>query len=114
MDDILSSNKIKGGITMGLENEHRLPLGLCKQAFMKLEAFIVDICEIREDEDLTPDEVYELTQMAEVGGILGARLLNIVKKECGEEEFLSEEVALDEIDMFPEHEDPDILDEEIE
>ena len=103
---------MKGVINMA--GEHRLPLGLCKQAFMKLESFIADIHEIREDEDLTHDEVYELTQMAEVGGMLGARLLNIIKKECDEEEFLSEDVSLDEIDMFPEKVDPDILDGEIE
>ncbi len=96
------------------ENQHRLPLGLCKQAFMKLESFISDIHEIREDEDLTPEEIYELTRMAEVAGLLGVRLLNIVKKECGEEEFLNEEVGMDEIGLFPEQVDGDILDEVVD
>lgn len=99
-----------------MENNHRLPLGLCKQAFMKLESFVADIHEILEDEDLTQEEKYEFIQMAEVGGLLGARLLNIVKKECNEEDFLNEDVTLDDIDLFPEREtvSPDILDEEIE
>lgn len=103
---------------MGLENEneHRLPLGVCKQAFMKIESFVADIHEILEDEDLTSEERYEFLQMAEVGGLLGARLLNIVKKECDEEEFLNEDVAMDDLGLFPESEmlDPDVLDEEIE
>lgn len=96
-----------------MDNEHRLPLGLCKQALMKLESFVGDIHEIREEDDLTDDEIYELTQMAEVAGILGVRLLNIVKKECNEDDFLSEEVNMDEIGLYPEKVDPDILDEEI-
>lgn len=96
-----------------MENNHRLPLGLCKQAFMKLEAFMADVHEIREDEDLTPDEKYEFGQMLEVAELLGLRLLNIVKKECGEEEFLNEDVGLDPIDLFPETVMGDILDEEI-
>lgn len=101
--------------TTDLEDQHhRLPLGLCKQAFMKLASFIADIHEIREDEDLTNDEKYEFTQMAEVAGMLGARILNTIKKECSEEEFLNEEVTLDEIDLFPERIDGDILDDVID
>lgn len=96
-----------------MDNENRLPLGLCKQALMKLESFVGDIHEIREEDDLTDDEIYELTQMAEVAGILGVRLLNIVKKECNEDDFLSEEVNMDEIGLYPEKVEPDILDEEI-
>ena len=100
---------------MDLENEnsHRLPVGLFKQALMKLESFVGDIHEIREEDDLTDDEIYELTQMAEVAGILGARILNIVKKECNEDEFLNEDVAMDEIGLYPEKVEPDLLDEEI-
>lgn len=98
------------------ENQYRLPLGLCKQAFMKIESFVADIHEILEDDDLTPEEKYEFIQMAEVGGLLGVRLLNIVKKECGEEEFLSEDVTMDDIGLFPESEvfDPDVLDNTID
>ena len=96
-----------------MDNENRLPLGLCKQALMKLESFVGDIHEIREEDDLTDDEIYELTQMAEVAGILGVRLLNIVKKECNEDDFLSEEVNMDDIGLYPENVEPDILDEEI-
>jgi len=101
--------------TTDLEDKHhRLPLGLCKQAFMKLASFIADIHEIREDEDLTPDEKYEFTQMAEVAGMLGARILNTIKKECNEEDFLNEDVALDDIDLFPEKVDIDLLDEVVD
>ena len=96
------------------ENTNRLPLGLCKQAIMKIDSFIGDINEIREEEGLTPDEIYELTQMAEISGMLASRLLNIVKKECNEEDFLNEDVNMDEIGTFPSHEGPDILDGTIE
>ena len=34
--------------------EYKIPLGLCKQAFMKLESFSSDIREIIEEEDLDP------------------------------------------------------------
>jgi hypothetical protein len=102
---------MKGDTNM--ENQHRLPLGLCKQAFMKLESYMGDLHEIREDEDLTPEEKHEFGQMLEVAELLGLRLLNIVKKECGEEEFLNEDVGIDSIDLFPETVLGDILDEEM-
>lgn len=96
------------------ENRHRLPLGLCKQAFMKLDSLISDLHEIKEDEDLTADEKYEFIQMAEVAGIIATRILNIVKKECNEEDFLNEDVRLDEIDMYPEKVESDIFDEPVD
>lgn len=99
---------------MSEDNQHRIPLGLCKQAFMKLNSFMVDIYEIKEDEDLTEDEKYEFSQMAEVAGMLAARILNIVKKECEEEDFLNEDVTIDEIDNYPEKTEIDLLDEDIE
>lgn len=99
---------------MNDENQHRLPLGLCKQAFMKLDSFMGDIYEIKEDEDLTEDEKYEFTQMAEIAGMLATRILNIIKKECEEEDFLNEDVTIDEVDNYPEKTEIDLLDEDIE
>ena len=92
--------------------EYRIPLGLCKQAVMKLEAFSTDIREIIEDEDLDPSDKENFEKMAEMSGFMMANIINIIKKECDEEEFLSEQIEMDHIDMYPGTE-TNILDEEI-
>lgn len=99
-------------------DENKLPLGLCKQAFMKLESFMNDLGEILEDEDVTGDDRYEFQQMSEIATIMGLRLLNIIKKEIGEEDFVQENIVMDEIDLFPSLEnmieEPDAMDEEVD
>lgn len=94
--------------------DHKLPLGLCKQAFMKLESFMNDIHEIKEDADISVEHQENFSKMAEMAGIMQAGIINIVREECDEDEFINEEVNMDEIEMFPEKEDVDILDEIIE
>lgn len=81
--------------------EPRLPLGLCKQASMKLEAFASDVYEILEDEALTPEEKEIFQTMRELSATMMAQLINIVRKECSEEEFLAEQVPMDAIDPWP-------------
>lgn len=99
--------------------EHRLPLGLCKQAFMKFQAAMQDLEEIIADEDLTDDERYEFYQMIEIGTMICLRLMNIVKKEMNEDDFVNEEIEMDALDE-PSYEDAgepvefDLLSEEIE
>ena len=80
---------------------------------MKLNSFITDIHEISEDSDVDPEDKETFIQIAEVAGIMMANIVNIVSKECGEEEFLNEEIPLDDIDTYPGDED-DIIDETIE
>lgn len=77
--------------------EYRMPLGSCKQAAMKLDAFITDIHEIKEDEDLSPEDKQTFEQIAETAGSMLAAIVNMVIKEIGEEEFLSEDVGMDNI-----------------
>ena len=36
--------------------KYRVPLGLCRHAVMKLDAFMADIHEIKEDEDLSSED----------------------------------------------------------
>ena len=36
--------------------KYRVPLGLCRHAVMKLDAFMADIHEIKEDEELSPED----------------------------------------------------------
>lgn len=67
--------------------EYRMPLGLCKQAAMKLDAFITDIHEIKEDEDLSPEDKQTFERIAEIAGAMLAAIINMVTKEMGEEEF---------------------------
>ena len=94
------------------ERDYKLPLGLCKQAAMKLEAFISDVMEIKEDEDLEPEDRQDFETMAEIGCTMLATLINIVSKECEEEYFLGEKIPMDEIDPYPEDEE-DIMDIEL-
>lgn len=79
------------------ENDYKLPLGLCKQASMKLDAFITDLHEIVEDEDVDPGDRDLFNDMIEVANSIMANLINVVRKECDEEDFLSENVPMDAI-----------------
>lgn len=95
------------------DQEHRLPLGLCKQAVLKLEAFTGDIREILEDEGLTDEEKAIFQQIAEYSSVFMAHIVNIVSRECGEEEFLNENFPMDEIGQYP-GDDVDLEDQPIE
>lgn len=87
---------------MPKDNEYKIPLGLCKQAVMKLDSFMTDINEIREEEGLTAEDKQTFERIAEITGTILAAIVNIVTREMGEEEFLSEDIAMDEIDRYPE------------
>lgn len=95
------------------ENEHRLPLGLCKQASLKLEAFGTDIYEILEDPDLTDEERAVFQTMREYAVTMMAQLINIVRKECGEDEFLAEQVPMDPVEAWPGDDSSDIIDQNL-
>lgn len=77
--------------------KYRVPLGLCRHAVMKLDAFMADIHEIKEDEDLSPEDRQTFEQIVEISGEMMAAIVNMVTKEMGEEEFLSEDVAMGDI-----------------
>lgn len=90
----------------------KIPLGLCKQAALKLESFISDICEIKEDPDLDSQDKDDFEKMIELAGTMEAVIVNIVSKECEEDEFMGEEIDMDEIGTYP-GDAEDILEEEI-
>ena len=75
--------------------KYRVPLGLCRHAVMKLDAFMADIHEIKEDEDLSPEDRQTFEQIVETSGEMMAAIVNMVTKEIGEDEFLSENVAVE-------------------
>ena len=79
----------------------RLPMGILKQAFMKIQSFVDDIDEASEDNDLTEDEKYEFKQMVEIGTLMAMRILTIVEQEMSEDEFLNIDIPMDEIEEYP-------------
>lgn len=93
--------------------EHKLPLGLCKQVVMKLDSIVADLHEIRVDADLDPEDALVFEQISETAGVMMAAIVNVISKEIGEEEFLNEEIMMDEFDEYP-GDDTDILDEVID
>lgn len=94
----------------------KIPLGLCKQAAMKLESFMGDVMEIREDPDLDPQDRQDFETMSEMAGNMLAALINIVNKECEEHEFLGEKIPMDIINEYPELsiDDSDIMDDPVD
>ena len=98
------NEKIKDGV---------IPIGLCKQAVMKLDSFLTDINEILEDPDIEDDDRDTFNTIKETGNLMIAHIVNIVSKEMNEEEFETTDVQLDEIDSYPE-DNNDILDMDIQ
>lgn len=97
------------------QKDFKIPLGLCKQAVMKLDSFISDVKEIIEDPDLEPDDRQDFETMSDMAGTMLATIVNIVNKECEEAEFLGEKIPMDGIDAYPDSvEESDIMDDEIE
>ena len=89
--------EVNGAPVASEENTAEVPLGLLKQASMKLAAAMSDINEIKED-DWTPPAVKEQMDAASeaVGNII-AFLTNTAMQGVDEETFLREEIAMDEI-----------------
>ena len=71
---------------------------------------MVDVHELLENDNITDDEKTTLRGMVETTASMEAVLVNIVKRECDEEEFLNESVMMDEIDSYPgDEEECDLL-----
>lgn len=96
-----------------METESKLPLGICKQAVMKLESAMADINEIAEDEDITQEQKDMFSALAESTGSMIACIVNEVSAEMGEEEFVNETIDMDAIQPWPENTSDNVLDEEI-
>jgi len=85
-----------------MDASFKIPLGLCKQSIMKLDSFMSDLNEMREDTDVSQEHKDVFSGMAEVASVMEATLLNLVREECGEEEFLNESVMMDPLERYPE------------
>lgn len=78
-----------------------LPLGILKQACMKLDSFMQDIHEIMEDSQVSSDDKQILMQLTEAVGTIEMNMINIVSNEMDVNEFLQESVEMDDIDEYP-------------
>lgn len=101
-----------------MENESRLPLGICKQAIMKLDSFITDVNEIAEDEEITQEDKEKFLYMSELAGNMMATIENMINREMDEADFIREEIGMDEINEYPDNylsykDDEDLLDAQI-
>lgn len=91
---------------------NQLPLGLLKQATMKLDSFLSDVHEIKEDENLSPEQHLVMSQISDMAGNMMAAMINMVAAEIGEEEFLAEDINMDDIEEYPD-DTSDMMDTEI-
>ena len=90
----------------------KLPLGIMRQAVMKMDSFISDIYECMEDDDLTNEQRATFGQIAEMAGSMQAAIVNMSNSEIEESEFINEQIPMDEIEQYPGSND-DLLDEPI-
>ena len=95
------------------ENKSTLPLGILRQAVMKLDSFITDMKECIEDEDTNPEDKEQFEKMAEVAGDMQAIIVNMVSREISEEDFLNEHIDPDQLEPYPGTEES-LLDETID
>lgn len=85
---------------MADDEKHKIPLDLCRQAALKLDGFIADVYEIREYENLVSEDRQILGQIAETAGEMLAAIIAMASKEMEEEEFLSNDMSMNEIDGY--------------
>jgi hypothetical protein len=90
-----------------------LPLGIIKQGCMKLDSFIQDMREASSYDDIEPDDIEKINKLADMACLMEASLINIVRRECDEEDFVNEQIEMDQIEAYPDN-DMNLLDQEIE
>ena len=93
--------------------ESKLPLGICRHCITALDAAKTDIHEILEDEEINEEDRNQFQYISEILGDMMAVIINMINRECDEEDFLQEHIDLQLEDYWGEPE-IDILDEEIE
>ena len=98
-----------------MDNETKLPLGICRHCIAALESAMTDINEITEDEEVLSDDKSQFEYISEIIGNCMAVITNMVMREMDEDEFLAEQIELESFDDndIEESEIPDLLDEEM-
>ena len=90
-----------------------LPLGICKQALMKLESAMQDFHEIAEDECLNDEQRLLFESLAEISGQMMASIVNFVQDEINEEDFINEHIDMDVLSEEYPADEENILDMDI-
>ena len=88
-------------------NESRLPLGIMKQACMKLDSALNDINEVLEDQEVSDKDKEDFITIKEYIGNIMAVIMNKVLREMDEDEFLNENINMD--NLNDEYEEVDSL-----
>lgn len=89
---------------------NKLPLGIMKQAIMKLDSALDDLNEIANDDDIDEIDKGDFESMIECLANMLAAITIKANREISEEEFIRENINMDEIEPYP-GEVVDILDE---
>jgi hypothetical protein len=89
---------------------NKLPLGIMKQAVMKLDSALSDLHEIACDDDIDEIDKKDFENMSDYISNIIAAITIKASKEINEEEFIRENINMDEIEPYP-GEVIDILDE---
>ena len=91
-------------------DKYKLPLGIMKQAIMKLDSALSDLHEIANDDDIDELDKKDFENMSDYISNIIAAITIKASKEINEEEFIRENINMDEIEPYP-GEVIDILDE---
>lgn len=89
---------------------NKLPLGIMKQAIMKLDSALDDLNEIANDDDIDEIDKGDFENMSEYLTNIIAAMTIKASREMNEEEFIRENIQMDEIAPYP-GEVSNILDE---
>lgn len=90
--------------------DNKLPLGIMKQAIMKLDSALDDLNEIANDDDIDEIDKDDFGNMSECLTNIIAAMTIKASREIDEEEFIRENIQMDKIEPYP-GEVSDILDE---
>lgn len=79
-----------------------LQLTTLKHAIMKIDSFQTDIRELCEEEDIDPQVMEVLNEIADVAGNMETALIKIIAEDDeSEDNFMKEEVRMDDLDPYP-------------
>lgn len=90
------------------EQDGKLPIGIMRQAVLKLDSFITDMAECMEDPDISDSDRESFSSLKDMAGEMEAQIVSVAMSEIGEEDFLNETIEMDPLPSAK-----DLMDEEI-
>lgn len=82
----------------------KLPLGVLRQATLKLDSFISDMYEVIEDDDVSDEKKKQCEIMADIAYTMMANISYLVSNEIDSDEFFDIQMDMDSIEYMPEEE----------